>query len=61
MSVNDDECEDRTTDGPCPFTVHGLTGPEFENMSMDGLKAKALQHLIEKGSTLGIGHDSKLQ
>ena len=61
MSVYDDEFEDGTTDGPCPFTVHGLTGPEFENMSMDRLKAKALQHLIEKGSTLGISHDSKPQ
>jgi hypothetical protein len=61
MSIHDDEIEDGTTDGPCPFTVHGLTGPEFENMSMERLKAKALQHLIEKGSTLGISHDSKPQ
>ena len=61
MSVYDDEFEDGTTDGPCPFTVHGLTGPEFENMSIDRLKARALQHLAENGSTLGISHDSKPQ
>ena len=61
MSVHDDEFEDGTTDGPCPFTVHGLTGPEFENMSLENLKARALQHLIENGSTLGISHDSKPQ
>jgi hypothetical protein len=61
MSVYDNEFEDGTTDGPCPFTVHGLTGPEFENMSMDKLKARALQHLAEKGSTLGISHDSRPQ
>ena len=61
MSVYDNEFEDGTTDGPCPFTVHGLTGPEFENMSMDRLKARALQHLAENGSTLGISHDSKPQ
>jgi hypothetical protein len=61
MSVYDNEFEDGTTDGPCPFTVHGLTGPEFENMSMDRLKARALQHLAERGSTLGISHDSKPQ
>src|SRR5271156_5575130 len=61
MSVYDNKFEDGTTDGPCPFTVHGLTGPEFENMSIDRLKARALQHLAEKGSTLGICHDSKPQ
>jgi hypothetical protein len=61
MSVYDNEIEDGTTDGPCPFTVHGLTGPESESMSMDRLKARALQHLSENGSTLGISHDSKPQ
>ena len=61
MSVYDNEFEEGTTDGPCPFTVHGLTGPEFENMSIDKLKARALQHLVEKGSALGISHDSKPQ
>ena len=61
MSVFDNEFDDGTTDGPCPFTVHGLTGPEFENMSMDRLKVRALQHLADKGLTLGISHDSKPQ
>jgi hypothetical protein len=28
---------------------------------MDRLKARALQHLSENGSTLGISHDSKPQ
>ncbi len=61
MSVHDNEIEEGTTNGLCPFTVHGLTGPEFENMSLDKLKAKALQHLAEKGSTLGISHEAKPQ
>ena len=61
MSMYNNEFEDGTTDGPCPFTVHDLTGLEFENMSMDRLKAKALQHLIENRSTLGISYDSKPQ
>ena len=61
MSMYNNEFEDGTTDGPCPFTVHGLTRLEFENMSMDRLKAKALQHLIENRSRLGISHDSKPQ
>jgi hypothetical protein len=61
MSIHDNEIEEGTTNGPCPFTVHGLTGAEFENMSLDTLKAKALQHLADNGSTLGISHDSKPQ
>ena len=61
MSVYDGEFEDGTTDGPCPFTVHGLTGPEFEKMPIERLKARALHHLAENGSTLGISHDSKPQ
>jgi hypothetical protein len=61
MSVYNNKIEDGTTDGPCPFTVHGLTGPEFESMSINRLKARALQHLSENGSTLGISHDSKPQ
>ncbi|HEY4831131.1 MAG TPA: helitron helicase-like domain-containing protein, partial [Waddliaceae bacterium] len=58
MSIHDNELEEGTTDGPCPFTVHGLTGPEYENMSLENLKARALQHLVDNGSTLGIGHDT---
>ena len=61
MSLYDDEIEDGTTEGPCPFTVHGLTGTEFENMSIEKLKARALQHLVDRGSTLGISHDSNPQ
>lgn len=61
MSVYDNEFEEGTTDGPCPFTVHGLTGPEFEKMSIDRLKTRALRHLAENGRTLGISHDSRPQ
>ncbi|KDR65353.1 hypothetical protein GALMADRAFT_81967, partial [Galerina marginata CBS 339.88] len=28
MSLNDNEIEEGTEEGPCPFTVHGLTGEE---------------------------------
>ena len=44
-----------------PFTVHGLAGPKFENVSLETLKAKALQHLANEGLTLGISHDTKPQ
>jgi hypothetical protein len=61
MSVYNNQFEDGTTDGPCQFIVHSLTRSEFKNMSMDRLKARALQHLSENGSTLGISHDLKPQ
>lgn len=61
MSVHDNELREGTTDGPCLFTVHGLTGPEFENMSPATLKAKALQNLAENCLTLGISHNAKPQ
>ena len=58
MSIHDNELEEGTTYGLCPFTVHGLTGSEYEKMSLDNLKAKALKYLVENGSTLGISHDA---
>jgi hypothetical protein len=46
MSVYNNEIKDGTTDGPCSFTVHGLTGPEFESMSMDRLKAGVTESFL---------------
>lgn len=53
-SLAGDDASD-TTDG-CRFAVHGLTGHEYSDLSMQALKAKALQHLYQGGSVLGIGH-----
>lgn len=55
MSVHDSEDDEGTTNGSCPFTVHGLTGPEYEQMDMQALKAKAAVHLLNEGKTLGVG------
>jgi hypothetical protein len=55
-SVHDMEEEDGTTEGPCPFTVHGLTGEEFSTKTMKTIKAIALQHLTNEGKILAIGH-----
>ncbi|EAU82153.2 hypothetical protein CC1G_11343 [Coprinopsis cinerea okayama7 len=52
MSKHEVKVERGTSDGPCPFTVHGLTGVEYENMTIDALKAKALRHLEDGGSFL---------
>jgi hypothetical protein len=59
LSVHDALDEEGTETGPCPFTVHGLTGPEYEQMDMQTVKARALQHLMAEGKTLGIGHSEK--
>ncbi|KAJ6591430.1 hypothetical protein B0H10DRAFT_2233230 [Mycena sp. CBHHK59/15] len=59
MSVHDDEDDKGTTDGPCPFSVHGLTGPEYEEMDMQALKIKAAAHLLNDGKTLAVGHAEK--
>ena len=58
MSLHDDEDEEGSSDGPCPFTVHGITGADYGNMSIQSLKARALRHLESEGKILGIGHDN---
>ena len=61
MSKFDNDLEEGTTEGPCPFTVHGLTGDEYENMSIDALKVPALRHLEKGGHSLAVGHNSSPQ
>ncbi|KAJ6631994.1 hypothetical protein B0H10DRAFT_1771662 [Mycena sp. CBHHK59/15] len=56
MSVDNDEDSESTFLGPCNFSVHGLTGEEYGNVSMKALKAKTLEHLASGGKTLGVGH-----
>src|SRR6202044_2113789 len=55
-SVHDMEEEDGTTEGSCPFIVHGLTGEEFSTKTMKTIKAIALQHLTSERKILAIGH-----
>jgi hypothetical protein len=50
------EEEDGTTEGPCPFIVHGLIGEEFSTKTIKTIKAIALQHLTSEGKILAIGH-----
>jgi hypothetical protein len=56
VSVFDEEEEDGTEKGDCPFTVHGITGEEINIMSSNALKAKAMQHLNSQGKILAVGH-----
>ncbi|KIM40842.1 hypothetical protein M413DRAFT_44362, partial [Hebeloma cylindrosporum] len=57
MSKFDAENEEGTAEGPCPFTVHGLTGEEYSTLTIAGLKIRALQHLDKNGSSVGFGHE----
>ncbi|KAJ7019609.1 hypothetical protein C8F04DRAFT_1214301 [Mycena alexandri] len=59
MSVHEPEDNVGTTMGPCPFMVHDLSGAEYEQMNMQTVKTKALNHLMAQGRTLGIGHSAK--
>ena len=55
-SVNDIDEEDGTSEGPCSFMVHGLTGEEFSTKTMKTIKTIALQHLTSEKKILAIGH-----
>ena len=56
QAVNEDDNDQGVSNGPCPFTVHGLTGSELATLSMTSLKLKALQHLANDGKVLAVGH-----
>ncbi|KDQ25381.1 hypothetical protein PLEOSDRAFT_32068, partial [Pleurotus ostreatus PC15] len=58
QSQHDTEPEEGTSSGPCSFAVSGLTGVEYENMSVAALKAKALNHLATQGNVLAVGRSS---
>ncbi|KAF5320606.1 hypothetical protein D9611_013752 [Ephemerocybe angulata] len=60
-SVFETEHEQGTEDGPCPFTVHGLTAERHGNMTPTQRKVAAMQYLKSGGSSLAIGHDTSPQ
>lgn len=60
-SVFDWKEEDGTVEGDCAFTVHGLTGENFNTMTPSVLKAVALRHLNSGGKMLAVGHSDKFE
>ena len=58
-SVFDNECEDGTESGDCPFVVHGLTGEHLDTQSINSLKAIALQYMNRGGKMLAVGHSAQ--
>ena len=55
-SIHDNEEEEGVENGPCSFVVQGLTGEEYSTMSMDAIKAQALEHLMKDGKIMFVGH-----
>ena len=53
---HDNEIENGTESGKCPFVVHGLTGEQYATKSLKAIKAIALKHLKSNGGILAIGH-----
>jgi len=58
-AVNDNEDEEGTEMGRCPFVVHGLTGEEYATQSLKAIKAIALKHLMSNHKMLAIGHEAQ--
>lgn len=55
-SVNEDE----GADSGCPFTVQGVTGPEYNKMGIKELKYAAVAHLTAVGNSLAVGQSDKM-
>jgi hypothetical protein len=60
-SVFDNDCEDGTEHGDCPFVVHELAGEHLDTKTINSLKGIALRHLNSGGKMLAIGHSSKYE
>jgi len=55
-AVFDNDEEEGTETGKCPFVVHGLTGEEYSTKTSKALKAIALKHLMSNQKILAVGH-----
>jgi hypothetical protein len=60
-AVYDNEVEEGTETGKCPFVVHGLTGEEYSTKSVKALKTIALRHLMSNQKILAIGHHEEIE
>ncbi|KAF5343728.1 hypothetical protein D9758_016524 [Tetrapyrgos nigripes] len=59
-AINEEIDDEGTESGPCPVTVHGLTGEEFGAMTSREMRAAALKHLREnKKNILYVAHNEQ--
>lgn len=57
-SVFDNDVEEGTTSGMCPYAVSGLTAEQHGSLTTTQRKAIGLLNLKNGGSSLAVGHDS---
>ena len=58
-SVHNNEEEEGTKEGECPFIVHGVTSVDVETKTTDQLKGIALKHFNSNGKVLAIDGSAK--
>ena len=61
-AVNDQEADEGTEEGECPFVVHGLTGATLEHLGKlrpHEITARAVEHFKSGGKVLGIGQEEQ--
>ncbi|KAK7023591.1 hypothetical protein VNI00_016630 [Paramarasmius palmivorus] len=56
MSVDDNNPEDGTESGQCPFTVHGILGDNLPGYTKDEIKGIATSYFNQGGKVLAVGH-----
>jgi hypothetical protein len=61
VAQNDNDLEDGTSTGTCPFVVHSLTGEQLVTKSLKALIAIAMDHMDKNRKVLAIGHDQEPQ
>ena len=61
IALSDNDPEDGTSTGPCPFVVHSLTGEELVTKSLKALIAIAMDHMEKNRMVLAIGHEQEPQ
>ena len=61
VGQGDNDLEDGTSDGACPFVVHSLTGEELVTKSLKALIAIAVDHMEQNRKVLAIGHEADPQ
>ena len=61
VSVHDNEDEDGTEEGECPFVVHGVTSANVKTKTTEQLKGIALKHFNSNGKILAIDGSRKTE
>jgi hypothetical protein len=61
FGLDDQDQDDGTATGSCPFRVHGLASNRVESMSLNDMKTAGITYLREGGKMLGIGYAEEFE